>query len=1138
MIAMDIFLFFKQIGQTQKKGQAQDKVDHQSRTAATVFSTKPCFNYKIFYESPWLLSLVSSIRRRANRRRIADEAYRPRSSINHRCHRKIKTSYCYSNDSFFGVFRAIHRQAIDRCWVQKSWTAGSKRLEALSKIRIHRNRTLISRGIQNGVSTSKSNSTSKTAALSLIHRREGGFASPCMCTAALGFQTIRSDALVVFSGNGATDSDTHNGDGDDGNQHQLVLAKKEDASFSSSKKLWETAILTAAAICIYKQQQQQQQQEKEQALPHETPQEDEGNHVYALGSFHGKDSNWEKPVRSPRFLRTREIRASSNHGYKHEIERQHKPPTSGKEHDCIDNFEDNRQRHQHHHNRQQQQLRSKCVEKTVVLKSYHRRSEDCVGRNEKKRPHSPSQREEDGFAPPSSKRPRDDERLNKKVVHDGFEMTHDKDALKKTLRDPSSSKQKQPPNQKEQKIEKCKSKELMLLQRFGLSSSKKNPNDSEVSVTIPTKSNCMHDNDDSTTQVHKDVTVGTPSVFHDTQSQESEDDDGRGGKGNGDITECLPENTDSEEHVPVDSVLDYSSPIEFPVCSDYYDEEEDEEKEDVDVDGNICTPFEKHVQSSVYTANTAYPASHSFVQKKIERKRKRRRTSEEKRRRKERKQKRDSHRKRWDPDDFECDVGDDKGEGDRLESPKKIDLKDIFTGDSGNKNFTGDSGNEKEEGEKLETPRKLEYRDFDACVSGSEKEEVDKLGTPKKLDFKEICKDGGDENEERNKLETPKKLDFRNFSPAEALGNERDSDGVIHASDQNENIFHSSNAVIRMPAKNCDRNDEFLKSPRRLEDDIAPDDPFSVTSEDILLATITCPDAAVHRQQQAQIIHLLCSEIFLENFGEVIAEIVRSDNSLVGMPIRVIDTDLVDVCGVDIEMPSRGAMVVSKLSQIQFSSGGLMGAFLPKIVELAATNRYRNLFVFLCVDVELDSEAARDLVRLQTAFLFGERGMSMTQTSFQWSSKRSLGACIVQTIELSANSIGDFSSSALPNIDHWLSDPRTCQRLKFLLSIIPTLSLTGALHWLELSIGDPVSYRSPNRLPTQHSPTEEEEDESSEWFQRCFKHVNEESSRLESCLLRSNPKNSESSNTGLWNSMNPSVPKQLVCVVGARLNEI
>jgi hypothetical protein len=550
---------------------------------------------------------------------------------------------------------------------------------------------------------------------------------------------------------------------------------------------------------------------------------------------------------------------------------------------------------------------------------------------------------------------------------------------------------------------------------------------------------------------------------------------------------------------------------------DYYDdEEEDEEKEDVD--GNIRIPFEKPVQSPAYTA-TMNTALDSSEQKKTERRRKRRRTSEEKkRRRKERKMKRDKDRTKSGPAASVCDGSDEKG--------------DV-------------SGNEKEE-EKLETPKKLNFRDFDVCGSGSEKEELDKLGTPKKIDFKEICKDGGDENEVRNKLETPKKLDYRNYSPAEALGNERDSDTVIHASDQNENIIHSSNKVISMPGRNCDRNDKLLKSPRfepngshHHQDGIAPDDPFSVTSEDILQATTTYTDVAAHgQQQQAPMMRILCSEIFLEQFGEVIAEIVRSDDSRVGMPIRFIDTDLVDVCGVDIEMPSRGAMVVAKLSQIQHSSGGLMGAFLPRIVELTATNRYSNLFVFLCVDVELDSEVARDLVRLQTAFLFGERGMSMTQTSFQWSSKRSLGACMVQTIELSTDSTGDFFFSALPNIDHWLSDPRTCQRLKLLLSIIPTLSLTGALHWLELSIGDPVSYRSPNRLPTQRPPTEEEEDKSSEWFQRCFKHVDEESSRLESCLLRSNPKNSESSNTGLWNSMNPSVPKQLALVVGARLNEI
>jgi len=347
----------------------------------------------------------------------------------------------------------------------------------------------------------------------------------------------------------------------------------------------------------------------------------------------------------------------------------------------------------------------------------------------------------------------------------------------------------------------------------------------------------------------------------------------------------------------------------------------------------------------------------------------------------------------------------------------------------------------------------------------------------------------------------------------------------------------------------CDgneQNDDVSKAPP-LEPtgSVASDDPFSITPEEIQEVTTFSNEAAQKQQEGEQKgpIRLLCSEAFVDSFGEVIAEIVRGEggsnncdsSDTCHRPIRFTDTDLVDACAVDIELPSRSAMVVSILSQIRNDSGGILGAFLPRIVDLAATHRYNHLFIVVCVDVEVDSVISRDLVRLQTAFL--PCGISQPQISVQWSSRRSLGACIGRTIgHFSTGRASGFPPSfSLSNVNlEWLSDPRTCQRLKFFLSIIPTLSVTGALHWLDLSIAKSKNQRKKltNQRPTQHLTEEDEVDESMEWFQRCFRNVDDESSMLEFHLLRS-----KTHNANLWESMNPSVPKQLVQVVGARLHQ-
>ena len=204
-----------------------------------------------------------------------------------------------------------------------------------------------------------------------------------------------------------------------------------------------------------------------------------------------------------------------------------------------------------------------------------------------------------------------------------------------------------------------------------------------------------------------------------------------------------------------------------------------------------------------------------------------------------------------------------------------------------------------------------------------------------------------------------------------------------------------------------------------------------------------------------------------------------------------------------------------------------MAFFLPRIVNLAAQNRYNYLIVFLCVDVILDSTTARDLVRLQSAFLSCDRGLPRTQTKIQVCSKRSLASFISSNIFHLIESGNCPSPNVISKVDQWLSDERTCQRLKFLLSIIPTLSVMGALYWLELCVDRATC--SPLRHQTKQSS---EGDKTSKWFQQVFQNTEMEKRCLESHLLSSNTNRSKSK---LKDFLNPIVPNQLAYAVHTRL---
>jgi hypothetical protein len=209
---------------------------------------------------------------------------------------------------------------------------------------------------------------------------------------------------------------------------------------------------------------------------------------------------------------------------------------------------------------------------------------------------------------------------------------------------------------------------------------------------------------------------------------------------------------------------------------------------------------------------------------------------------------------------------------------------------------------------------------------------------------------------------------------------------------------------------------------------------------------------------------LLCSESFIETWGEVVAKLAtgewassRGDQVGVGnedpivrtvaaRKICFLDTSLVDVCGVDIEIPNRGGIIVSSLSSWQRSGVSIL---LKHIVELASTSRYRFLEVFLCADIDLNATITGDITKLQNAVL-RQRGNPPTVVYFRMVSPRSISACIAHSL-----SAREYSTDNCFNeIEARISDDRVRERLLFLLSLIPTLTVGGALQCLALDGDD------------------------------------------------------------------------------------
>ena len=203
-----------------------------------------------------------------------------------------------------------------------------------------------------------------------------------------------------------------------------------------------------------------------------------------------------------------------------------------------------------------------------------------------------------------------------------------------------------------------------------------------------------------------------------------------------------------------------------------------------------------------------------------------------------------------------------------------------------------------------------------------------------------------------------------------------------------------------------------------------------------------------HQHQQ---VTLLTSERFLETFPLVVTDMSTGrwvetltdyeqemiQNANMSQSVVVADCQLVDQLGVDIELADGGGIIVQQVSSWQYREGGGYKAFLRSLVDLAASARYHYLSVVLCVDAVLSDELSQDILTIQNSVI------AHCNISFDYCAPRTFASTILLRV---ASSIE--SSSPIVDVGDVLSDFEVLERVRFLVDMIPLMTVHQALRVL------------------------------------------------------------------------------------------
>jgi len=235
-------------------------------------------------------------------------------------------------------------------------------------------------------------------------------------------------------------------------------------------------------------------------------------------------------------------------------------------------------------------------------------------------------------------------------------------------------------------------------------------------------------------------------------------------------------------------------------------------------------------------------------------------------------------------------------------------------------------------------------------------------------------------------------------------------------------------------------------------------------------------------------LQVLCSEAFLEGWGEVAAELSAGrwtpvgdinkeiadpipDSATLGRKISFVDSPLVDVCEVDLELPGVSnteqgkenkrtrartnrltelcllhtflqarSIIVQRMS-ICAESMEARKAFHKKLLHLAATERYLSIVLILCVDGDLSNIQASEVQELHNSFAGND---SPTRVHFQVTSVTALSCCIAKTILKSASS-PEITTSTYQKMLTCANDTQVSRRANFFIQLLPTITAVDAL---------------------------------------------------------------------------------------------
>ena len=334
----------------------------------------------------------------------------------------------------------------------------------------------------------------------------------------------------------------------------------------------------------------------------------------------------------------------------------------------------------------------------------------------------------------------------------------------------------------------------------------------------------------------------------------------------------------------------------------------------------------------------------------------------------------------------------------------------------------------------------------------------DRLGTSKKDLKRERKRFRKEEKKARKKQKRDRKKKIREETSRETMGSNREVRSGSLAESMKIGLGEETRQIMPplrdssykaqsgqgcIPQEYNDPNSQLVPETIRAQEHHAPQ----------AAADTRCPSSLSP-------IQFLCSESFIETWGDVVGKLATGEwassfggDHIVELdqdPLRptkaskkicFLDTSLVDTCGVDIETPNRGGIIVSALSSWQKSG---VSSLIKRIVNVASTSRYKFLEVFLCADIDLNLTITENITKLQNA-VFRTKGNPPTVVCFKMVSPRSMADCIAHALSSQESSTENFNK-----IEDMISNDRVRERIIFLLSIIPSLAVGGALRCLTL----------------------------------------------------------------------------------------